>query len=402
MDDTDPRIEASAEATGPVKVNSLGLALLAGLAAVVGLAPAMLIFGRPHLLPLLGFVAALGSFILVKRSTAATYRPTLLEFLISGFGGVAPQAMLALLWLLLYALLRGGISLVASLLGWLSPPAPSWDAAAIAFRVTLVPALLVVLFLGSVARDMMFDELYPRVPGVRSPLYGVATHRRRWLVIGTLIIVGLFAAGLWLLWGVSRRTGFQLDLLFAQVYLLLVSAWVAGVVSSSAPPSRPSGAEGAVEKLFNASGYEVQRAPRTGQSETDPLLLNLDFVARNQEHAFAVEIRSQEDPAQAIGWEIAASLRAASSALARFLTPTTVEPLLVLVGGTLSESLQQFVEEEPVRIGRIPDASAVAEILATDDPGSLRGLAHTYLGLPEDAGGTPASGSDTPASGGRA
>ena len=405
MDDTGPRIGAAEEAIGSVEVNRLGLALLAGLAAVVGLAPAMLILGRPQFLPILGFVAALGAFLSSKRKTVATYRPTLPEFLISGSGGIFLQAFLAVLWLLLYALLYGFIGLVVAFAGWLGL-ALTWDVAAIAFIATLVPAAVFVAIWGSVAYDNMFDQLYPSVPGVRSPMHGWVTYRRRVLVAATVIIVTLFAVGVWLLGGVSRRTGFPFDLLFAQVYILVSSIAPASLIPTTQRP-KPSAAADVAEKLFAASGYEVRRYPQTMQTEIDPLLLNLDFVAFTQEHAFAVEVKSQGDPSQAVGWEIAASLRAAASALDRFfrttdLTPAKVEPLLLLIGGTLSESLRQFLEEEPLRVGHIPDASVVDEILATDDSGSLRTWAHTYLGLPEVVSDPPAAGSETYASGGLA
>lgn len=309
-----------------------------------------------------------------------------------------------MLWLLLYVLLYGILTLLLALASWLGLTL-AWDVAAIAFIATLVPAIFLGGVWGAVSCEDMFDQLYPGVPGVRSPLHGLVTYRGRMLIIATAIIVVLFAVGLWLTWEHSTRSGLSFGLLFAQIYILVASIAPLTLVQTIQRP-KPSAAADAAEKLFSASGYEVRRYPQTMQTEIDPLLLNLDFVAFDQEYAFAVEVKNQENPAQSVGWETAASLRAAASALDRFLhttglTPAKVEPLLILIGGTLSESLQQFLKEEPIRIGQISNTSALAEILATDDPDALRALAHTYLSLPEVVPDPAVIGSDPRASGGR-
>lgn len=212
------RTETAQDAPSGVEVNRLALTLLIGLAALIGLAPAMLILGRPQILPVLVLAAALGAFLFARhKTTVATYRPTRPEFLIAGCGGIFLQALLAVLWLLLYVLLYGILTLLLALASRLGLPL-AWDVATIAFIATLVPAIFLVGVWGAVSCEDMFDQLYPGVPGVRSPLHGLVTYRGRMLIFATAIIVVLFAVGLWLTWEHSTRSGLSFGLPDALVH----------------------------------------------------------------------------------------------------------------------------------------------------------------------------------------
>lgn len=63
------RTETAPDAPSGVEVNRLALTLLIGLAALIGLAPAMLILDRPQILPVLVLAAALGAFLFARRKT---------------------------------------------------------------------------------------------------------------------------------------------------------------------------------------------------------------------------------------------------------------------------------------------------------------------------------------------
>jgi hypothetical protein len=213
------------------------------------------------------------------------------------------------------------------------------------------------------ARDLFYN-LYPRTAGSRSAFFQL---------LGRLGRVALFAAlvaalVITLVFLPLRGTWFPI--LFS--LLLFYSSFPLARLGERRPARRQTEIGERLARLLEGAGYNVSRPPRTGNPEVDPLIRNIDILARSETRAFAIGVKST-GPATSVEWNEAAALSTASSVLDDELagdaeTHVRIEPILVLVGRGLAPSLEQFSEKEGVPVLHFADPS----IFEADSDGVAR------------------------------
>jgi hypothetical protein len=386
------------KATEPVKVNRWAIGFLLTIATLIGLTPVTFVLGRPQLLlyiigavtPIVGL-----SLIFSKFQTAATYAPSITEFLFAELYALALWALIGIVWLVAYELIFWVIRLVQFLLvlaGW----HVHLNADAIAFYPTVVLAGLIIILFAIGNIEMTIDWLYPKTAGTRSAYYEGATHNRSQqlrLEGGVLLIFALISLILWFFTKQFFSIWFYIIL---QVYLFFVGILLPNKTDTGPSPGISNAAQ-AISKLLQAVGYQIISDPRTGKSDTDPLLINLDLFAYNSERAFAIEVKIAQQSADPVELSVASSLLMAAFALDKEtqelgVNSQKVEPVLVLVGGEPTESLKAFCKEELIWVVPITNEDVVQQILLTDNQTDLLRFVHQYLaGISDarDAAGIP-------------
>lgn len=335
-----------------LRPNRLAMAVTTAAATVIGLLPFALFLGK---VPWLGWIALLAAALALvetrRLETEAIDPPSLGEWLLAGYGLVGQSASISIVGFLFYGI---GWQVAAWLeqLGWIAAGYPGaagfWTAVALLGPMTLV--------FGSVLTESLGAWLYDRPAGVRTPFFALVSKPRKVLMVA-LGGVAAFA----LLWVVSSPTGtwFQVGLNVILIYTALPLNQSA--VSSSKPQQR---AAGAVQDLLAGYGYRTQIRPRTGNPDIDPLISRVDLVAWDGQRIFAVEVKQAPAAAPALEWSAANSVRTAAAILRDELSARTAEtaevsPLLVVVGGRITDSLHQFAREQDVLLAHFPDAAVL-------------------------------------------
>lgn len=118
----------------------------------------------------------------------------------------------------------------------------------------------------------------------------------------------------------------------------------------------------AVSKLFEASGYDVNRFPRG--REVNPFQVNLDLFASKGSRRIFADIKMGPG---AVDWKDASGLKAAASLLSNLNEPEAfkqeaVDAMLFLIDVPPDESLRQFSETEGVKVVRM-DSDGLKRIL---------------------------------------
>ncbi len=342
------------ESVKNVRVNRPALVLLTWSSSIVGLAPAALFLGRPHLLLYIAAGSTLSAILLVPLllksiKTSATYSPSFLEFLLGGLSAVYLPAAGGILSLVVYVVVYLVATLLEALIGRLG-----LQAQIVPGLVAYYPAAVLAVFLGigSGARvDQLRRQLYPDVAGIKSAFYELVSQRQlvRYASVALLILSAVLVG--------SVATGSVGNWLygFLQLYLFVVSAplWLL-----EAETTRPREARDTVDdigRLLRLAGYEVERFPTTGSADVDPLLIGLDLFAQRGEHRVVVDVRTTGESTEPVDWKAGAGLTMATWALSkhRDLSPEDVDRLLVLVDAKTDKSLGRFSKKEKVRIIRI-------------------------------------------------
>lgn len=371
-----------------------GIVLLAALAAMLGALPFALFVGCMTAVPVAGTLAAVVAALSVRKlELPAAEQPTAGEWLLGAWSLVFPASMISLVGFFIYAVLHGGTMAVeglAGLAGWKLDLDASW----IGFVGAVPFAALLAAAAGHGAVELL-GKLYPRIAGTRSPFFALASQPgpARW--VASALALGV-AVALW--WLDPRGLSFTLALTLALFY-------------SSLPLSllgRPEGAREAprlseaIGRLLQAAGYRTTPAPVTGNADVDPLLADVDYLARSDEHAYAVDVKVASKPGDAVEWSTASVLRTAARALQLALQPPGrppagselhVEPLLVIVGGQAGDALRRFAAEEGVKLALIADARALSAAAAADEA-ERRQRALELLGIPPGGAAQRASGAD--------
>ncbi len=327
------------------------IVLLTLAATVAGIAPALLFLDHPEWLWLFAGEAVVLAFVCVffMWTSYATNAPRPWEFLLGWLGAVCPPALLGLLWLVVYAILFvvwGGIQ---------PPPA--------ALVVTLALAMFFGLFVILLSFVNLADQLYPNSAGIQSAFYGLLRQKgwqRVWGIAGVAMV------------GAVAATSMLPDVLFHRALVLLLIAIALFFVSApwwlmSAQVSRIGRDDNAVqtvEKLFQKAGYEFERDPRTGKADVDPLLTDLDMLARKGIENHLVRVESEHSTGQLVNWTAAAKLNMAATLLMqeRCLAAENVDFRLILFDVEADESLAAPDIANDVRVVRLT-ADRVAQVL---------------------------------------
>ncbi len=391
--------------TKSTRVNKPVLMLLTWLGSIIGLAPVAFFLGRPCLLLYVAGASLLSAVLvgfseLKATETSATNSPSFLEFLLGGLSVVYLPAAGGAGLLIVYGLVYGGALLLGALLGWLGLHARIVPEA-VAYYPTAVFAVLMAVGTVEGVKELQ-SKLYPDVAGIESAFYDLISRRRGILVAcsapAVLVLGAVLAAFL------ANRLTASWFCVFLQVYLCIVTMplGLAGEL-----PKRSTSAIDAVRKLLEASGYQTTMSPRTEDRDEaiDPLLMNVDLFAYNEERALALQVKTRGQAQGLVDWNAASALQDAAWALDELsdklgLPSQQVEPLMVLIGAEPDDSLRAFSQAESVQIVEIPEAD-VPRIAVTVDEDDLREMAGRYPGLGVSVGDAIAPDSEVDAPGGQ-
>jgi hypothetical protein len=380
-----------------VQINKLALVALAAGATLVGSSPFTLLYSRwwlPCFLVLFALLAGAGA--VRGAASRATASPRPLELLMAGASAAADSAVGALFGLLFYLCAYG--------VGWFA----QWVAAR--FDTTLDIALDLANYFGIasttvivavLAPDMvrrLVNQAYPQAAGLRSAFYSIATFRRprAWGQLAAVVLLPVaFRAGVGVLHFQAKPAIAFLMYLLLTALLLVVTAPLQSLGETSNLAKEPRSAITAVIAMFQAAGYTVVAAPRTGRDEIDPLLAHTpQFVAQSVRQAFAVEVRIAGSSGGNEHDEVAATaseLTSAAWALERYFRQSQgaaalpVTPLMLFVGED-SPAAAKLQEKSRgyLRILQIDDGT-VQSFSAPGDEEARRQLARRSLaGLDPD------------------
>lgn len=333
------------------RVNRLALVLLTTVATVVGLAPAVLILGRPQLLLYFAAGAAVVAALSLRDfESYATELPSVPEFLLGGLAAVFTPSLLGALWLIAYGLIYAATKLVGSVAVWLGMQV-HLNADLIAFYPTVILlAIPIGAVLASQEAEDIASQLYPGTAGIKSAFFELLTQGRRQLIPWTavaLLVLGV-ALAVFMATG-SIGTWFYI---FLQSYLFVVSFPLLLLGEETTLPSEATDAVEAIGKLFEATGYDVERFPRTGQADIDPLLISVDLFARKSGHNVFVDVQMATESTRSVDWRTASGLTTATWVLSEQmdLSPKDVDALLVLVDLQAEKSLDTLSKQEGMKV----------------------------------------------------
>lgn len=379
----------------PVAVDRVSLAAVLAGATAVGVFPYALFVGSGTTGEILGrgwiampALAALtaGAIALVRLrgfTSLATERPCFLEQLLGGWTSVAAGAAISLIGMVLYGLLRAVLWLarltVELLGGGFALAAAHW-----ALWTSLAAVALMVVASARGGAEELAGKLYPNTAGARSPFYPLLVERRLLeravFALLVTIAVGVLVAAV--MAALSRPLWRALAGLLAIVFVY-TAVWLDGLHRPQGESARRQRTVRALAKLLTAAGYEAHTAPRTGRSDVDPLIANVDLLALSPRRALVIEIK--DAGGAPVEWHEASRVRTAAWALEEVLREEQrsieVIPVLVLFGRPRHASLEQYLKDEAVAVAEIDDPELIGEALREDDPARLRSLAIDRLGI---------------------
>jgi hypothetical protein len=306
--------------------------------------------------------AALTFFALRKTTIESTFEPSLGEWLLGALSIVGKQAIGSLMGLMLFGLFYGGAKLFVWAVG-LAGIAAHADLASWAFWGSISFVILSIVAVATQSAKRVLLQLYPLETGTRSAFFPLLARPSR-LILGAVATVAALAIMLWLLdpHGIALAVLLSIVLYYTSLPLMLAGRELPDVDRLKVVR--------ALTTLLQESGYRVVRTPRTGKAEIDPLLKSVDLLAKRSDRAFAVQVKSITSRAP-VEWNEASALRTAAVLLSdEILTSSAarmpVEPVLILVGGTIAQSLAAFSQRERVPVVHfegIADAIATREEL---------------------------------------
>jgi hypothetical protein len=346
-----------------VAPNRAALIAIAALANGIASLPYLLFTHLLLGLPVVVLVSApLAWFTLRKLTTEATMQPSLGEWVLGAWSAVFTPSVAGLAGLIVFGLFYGGVHLflmAAHFFGF----APHADPSAWGFWGSIGFAAVAMVGGATEGLEELFRQLYPRGAGARSAFFPLLPRWQLLALVGVAALVAL-AVMLWLL----DPHGIVFTVLLA--VLLLYTSLPLVLLGSERSDTAQVKVIDALAALLQEGGYRIVRAPRTGKAEIDPLLKSVDLLARTGDRAFAVQVKSIASNAP-VEWNEASALRTAADLLSDEIVtggtePVPVEPVLMLVGGTVAQSLAAFSQRERIPLVHFKDSAD-----ATDDRAEL-------------------------------
>lgn len=389
----------------PITVDRVSLAVTLGVATAIGIFPYGLFIGTGSTARVLGggwlavpALAALAAAVLALIelrgfTTLATERPRLLELVLGGWTAVAAGAAISLFGMAVFGLGR----LLLWLLRW---PGQRWFGEAFdppAWALWASLAVVALAMLGGVpsATEELAGKLYPNTAGARSAFYPLLVERRL-LERAVLAVLVAIAVGV-VVFAIAAqfRPPWRALAAWLAVFFLYTAVALDGLHRPSGDSARRQRTVRALAKLLGAAGYEAHTAPRTGRTEVDPLIANVDLLALSPRRALVIEVKDGDGGGQPVEWHEASRVRTAAWALEEVLREEQgsieVVPVLVLFGRKRHPSLDQYLRDEPLTVAEIDDPALIGEALRENDPARLRSLAIERLGIRSAAEGDATS-----------
>jgi len=276
-----------------VKINKVAVITLSTLATVIGLLPLAFLLERLRMLPYFAGAAALLTLVmLLDEEAIATEKPALLEFLLGGFGAIAMPAFMSLIWMLIYGLLLGLLTLIFRLFN--NPPEP----APIAFYISLVAGIFGIG--GAIAFNgvNLVEQLYPNEVGIKSAFHEYATQGRGRMLMWTVFIVVVLGGGLAYL----LTHGVGIWFYGALQFFLTVISFPVAMMEAETRRSKVQDVVSQLSSLLKQLEYEVTEFPRTYNTDYDLWLVNLDLCARRNGQHLLIQVKTPYETPEAVSW----------------------------------------------------------------------------------------------------
>lgn len=338
----------------PLAPNRVALITIVALANGIAVVPYLLFIDRlAWLLPVVLGSAVAALFALRKLTIEATTQLSLGEWLLGAWSAVAIPSGGNLIGLMFFGMFYGGVKLfilAAHYFGF-APRADPW---AWGFWGSIWFVGVAGLAAAIQGVEDLFRQLYPRQSGARSAFFALLA-RSQLLALGALAALVALAVMLWLLdlHGVAFPVLLSILLTYTSLPLAMAGkeAFDKGHVKIV----------DALATLLQEAGYRIVRMPRTGKAEIDPLLKSVDLLAKISDRAFAVQVKSIASRIP-VEWNAASAVRTAALLLSEEIltddgAPVQVEPVLMLVGGTVARSLAAFSQRERVPVVHFEDTT---------------------------------------------
>jgi hypothetical protein len=342
----------------PVAPNLVALIAIAALASSIALIPYFLFSDLLVGLPAVALASAVLAWLALRKlTTEAPTEPSLGEWVLGAWSAVATPSLGGLFGLTLFGLFYGGVELfiwAAHYFGF-SPHSDPW----VWGFWGSIWLIVVVIAVGAIESfENVFRQLYPREAGARSAFFPLLA---RWKLLALVASAALIALGL-MLWLLDLH-GIAFPVLLS--ILLFYSSLPLKLAGSGRSDTAQIKIVDALAALLQEGGYRIVRTPRTGKAEIDPLLRSVDLLARTGDRAFAVQVKSIASSAP-VEWNEATALRTAAQLLSDEIVTGSaarvpVEPLLMLVGGTVAQSLAAFSQRERIPVVHFKDTSEATD-----------------------------------------
>jgi hypothetical protein len=337
----------------PLAPNRVALITIVALANGIAVVPYLLFIDRlAWLLPVVLGSAVAALFALRNVTAEATTQPSLGEWLLGAWSAVAKPSVGSVTGLMFFGIFYGGVKLfilAAHYFGFV-PRADPW-AWGFWGSIWFVGASLGIAIQGV---EDLFRQLYPRQSGARSAFFALLA-RSQLLALGALAALVALAVMLWLL----DLHGVAFPVLLS--ILLFYTSLPLATAGEKALDKVHAKIVDALATLLQEAGYRIVRMPRTGKAEIDPLLKSVDLLAKTSDRAFAVQVKSIASRIP-VEWNEANAVRTAALLLSEEIltdggAPVPVEPVLMLVGGTVARSLAAFSQRERVPVVHFEDTA---------------------------------------------
>jgi hypothetical protein len=318
------------QAAEPKKINRLAISLAVGAGVAVGSAPAAALLERPLAWLTLTLTCWMVALFSLRNFHKTTYHaPNPAEYLLAAFNATFMPAFLGMLWIIIYYALFLVIAGVEWVISNTTPV--TWDEANLAYLISVVTAAVLYWISSGSEASSIADDLSPDTAGLRSPYYTLLTRDRdglrrglviRLLTLAALVIIGfVWSMGwLWLLIleiylffaslgyipsqiETEAKTDSPLDVISSigkveKQQLTINQSAAQNVYTKIAVPGFMKGSQappeddfpGMIALLFEAAGWEVERKPRTQDPTIDPLLVDVDLLARHEQVAVVAEV----------------------------------------------------------------------------------------------------------------
>lgn len=371
-----------AKPTKPVRVNKLGIILLASVVHIIAYAPVVLLMQRPaalvYIVIAVLLVAILGTYKFTSRSTLA---PNLAEFLLGGFEMMQIPAFVGILWMALYGVLFGIVQLLQVVVRLFNDQA-TMNAAGVAYYPTMVFGVLVTAIVSADSIGEVAKKLYPDTAGIRSEYFQFFSTNRSRLIrasIGSFVVLLILLALL----------AFHIVNPYIVYILLQITFFGMGSVFTSETRVEKTEKKkrlDVVERiriLLETVGYVTEINPRTKDASIDPLLINLDILARHDRHTLLLDIKSPVDADKTVDWKSASSLMQSAYLLGIERDIKDMDARLLLVDTEPDPSLKKMTKRNEIPLISF-SSEQIDKILEIDDKEEKRKAIRSLLKLPSE------------------
>jgi len=371
------------ENTAVYTPSKVALAVLIAAGLTIGVLPLLLYKSLAVLIAPYFLFSLLAALWMGRKFVShASAPPNRWEWFLAGWNAVGMGATASLIGFIWYGLAYAvvwAVDYLANAVGWEMELVPSTFATYAGGGFFAIFALIVPFL----ATEQILAELFPAIAGIRSVYYSIAAMRTQIVLIALGCIVGCILV----------LTVFDLDPVGFWFTLLLTFVFVGtSAPMQKAELSRRPSADGAtllraVRRLYAAAGYTLIDRPRTNDPELDPLVTEIDLLATAGDRGYAVQTSLAASPESDLDEGTVFEVRAGAKALQRALragepSATRVEPYLFVVGGHISESMQDFCREVGVSLHHVADVGSLRAAVSETDSTALREIALRLLQVP--------------------